>query len=173
VLGETFEMHALPGAKTPLSIHSLPSAAGSAAIPTASPSWISKGKVYEFSGLFRRDRQYFDYDLLGNPNIPAGSRFPSGPRAPTGSLRVAAGEPIAVPVQHGAPHDRHQPDDPSAVEGDLSRGVLAEHLSGPEPEPQRLSFAKYDAMLQEYQRNSTDDFTGAIDWKPVRAPADL
>ena len=28
---------------------------------------FSKGKLYEFSGMFRRDRQYFDYDLLGNP----------------------------------------------------------------------------------------------------------
>jgi len=31
---------------------------------------ISKGKLYEFSGLFRRDRQYFDYDLLDSPNVP-------------------------------------------------------------------------------------------------------
>ncbi len=46
-----------------------------------------KGRLYEFSGMFRRDRQYFDYDLLGNPNIPAGLSTPIGPTgAPTGSL---------------------------------------------------------------------------------------
>ena len=30
----------------------------------------SKAKLYEFNGTFRRNRQYFDYDLLGNPNLP-------------------------------------------------------------------------------------------------------
>ena len=29
--------------------------------------------------MFRRDRQYFDYDLLGNPNIPGGQSIPIGP----------------------------------------------------------------------------------------------
>ncbi len=40
-------------------------------------------------------------------------------------------------------------------------------FQGPSLSPSGYQFAKYDAMLQEYQRNSTDDFTGAIDWKPV------
>ena len=31
---------------------------------------ISKGRIYDFNGSFRRDRQYFDYDLLANPLIP-------------------------------------------------------------------------------------------------------
>ena len=48
---------------------------------------MSKAKVYEFNGIFRRNRQYFDYDLLGNPNIPSGLSLPIGPStAPTGSL---------------------------------------------------------------------------------------
>ena len=47
---------------------------------------FSKSKWYEFSGMFRRDRQYFDYDLLGNPGIPSGYSIPIGPStAPTGS----------------------------------------------------------------------------------------
>ncbi len=45
----------------------------------------SKSKIYEFSGLFRRDRLYSDYDLLANPNIPSGYSIPIGPsNAPTG-----------------------------------------------------------------------------------------
>ncbi len=32
---------------------------------------MSKGRIYDFNGSFRRDRQYFDYDLLANPLIPA------------------------------------------------------------------------------------------------------
>ena len=44
---------------------------------------FSKGKFYEFSGMFRRDRQYFDYDLLGNPGIPSGYSIPiSGSTTP-------------------------------------------------------------------------------------------
>src|ERR1700723_2263305 len=31
---------------------------------------VSKGRIYNFQGSFRRDRQYFDYDLLANPLIP-------------------------------------------------------------------------------------------------------
>ena len=41
-------------------------------------------------------------------------------------------------------------------------------FQGPSLSPSGYQFAKYDAVLQEYQRNSTDDFTGGIDWKPVQ-----
>ena len=34
---------------------------------------VSKGRIYNFQGSFRRDRQYFDYDLLANPLIPPSS----------------------------------------------------------------------------------------------------
>ena len=87
VLGETFEMRALPGQKGTLvdSISAFGSGFGGDPYNLAKVS-ASKGKVYEFSGLFRRDRQYFDYDLLGNPNIPSGQSIPIGPTAaPTGS----------------------------------------------------------------------------------------
>jgi hypothetical protein len=67
---------------------------------------------------------------------------------------------IAVPVQHRAPHDGHQPDHLSAVEGDLSRGYSQNIFQGPSLSPSGYQFAKYDAILEEYQRNSTDDFTG-------------
>jgi hypothetical protein len=74
VQGETFEMHALPGNK-----HNLWSIRTQGLQQrrrrrsrSTSPSWISPRESYEFSGSFRRDRQYFDYDLLGNPNIPKG-----------------------------------------------------------------------------------------------------
>ena len=29
------------------------------------------------------------------------------------------------------------------------------------------SIGKYNALLEQYQRNSTDDFVGGIDWKPL------
>jgi len=34
---------------------------------------VSKGRIYNFQGNFRRDRQYFDYNLLANPLIPPSS----------------------------------------------------------------------------------------------------
>ncbi|WP_433965311.1 outer membrane protein [Tunturiibacter gelidiferens] len=34
---------------------------------------VSKGRIYNFQGSFRRDRQYFDYNLLANPLIPPNS----------------------------------------------------------------------------------------------------
>ena len=74
VLGETFEMHALPGKKHTLfdSLSAIGSGFGGDPNNFAKLDF-SKGKFYEFSGMFRRDRQYFDYDLLGNPNIDIGA----------------------------------------------------------------------------------------------------
>jgi hypothetical protein len=40
-------------------------------------------------------------------------------------------------------------------------------FQGPTLSPAR-SVGKYDSLTMEVQRNSTDDFTGAIDWKPVQ-----
>jgi len=34
---------------------------------------MSKGSLYTFNGLYRRDRNYFDYNLLANPLIPTTS----------------------------------------------------------------------------------------------------
>jgi hypothetical protein len=41
-------------------------------------------------------------------------------------------------------------------------------MEGPSMSPSGYQFAKYNAILAEYQRNNTDDITAAIDWKPVR-----
>ena len=41
-------------------------------------------------------------------------------------------------------------------------------MEGPTNTPSGYQFAKYNAVLAEYQRNDTDDITAAIDWKPVR-----
>jgi hypothetical protein len=169
VLGETFEMHALPGKKNTL-IDSL-SAIGSGfgGDPNSFTKLdFSKGKIYEFSGLFRRDRQYFDYDLLGNPNIPGGQSIPIGPTgAPTGSLPWP--QVLQSPVLFNTVR---RMTDTSLTILPLSTvtyrvGYSQNIFQGPTLSPSGYQFAKYDAVLQEYQRNSTDDFTGEIDWKLV------
>jgi hypothetical protein len=40
-------------------------------------------------------------------------------------------------------------------------------FEGPTLSPSGYGFATGDAILQEFQRNSTDDFTGGFDWKPI------
>ena len=169
VLGETFELHALPGKKNTL-VDSL-SAIGSGfgGDPNSFTKLdFSKGKVYEFSGMFRRDRQYFDYDLLGNQNIPGGQSIPIGPAtAPTGSF--------AWPHVEQSPflyNTVRRMTDTSLTIFPLSkvtfRAAYSQNIfQGPSLSPSGYSFAKYDAILKQYQRNSTDDFTGAIQWKPV------
>jgi hypothetical protein len=169
VLGETFEMHALPGKKSTL-VDSL-SAIGSGfgGDPNSFTKLdFSKGKIYEFSGLFRRDRQYFDYDLLGNPNIPGGQSIPIGPTgAPTGSLPWP--QVLQSPVLFNTVR---RMTDTSLTILPLSTvtyrvGYSQNIFQGPTLSPSGYQFAKYDAVLQENQRNSTDDFTGGIDWKLV------
>jgi hypothetical protein len=169
VLGETFEMHALPGKQHTLVDSLRAIGSGFGGDPNSFTKLdFSKGKVYEFSGMFRRDRQYFDYDLLGNPNIPGGQSIPIGPTAaPTGSF--------AWPQVEQSPflyNTVRRMTDTSLTIFPLSKvtyraGYSQNIFQGPSLSPSGYSFAKYDAILEEYQRNSTDDFTGAIQWKPV------
>ncbi|MGA7342945.1 MAG: hypothetical protein WBX18_20250 [Terracidiphilus sp.] len=170
VLDETFELRALPGTKnTPVdTLTAVGSGFGGDPVNFVR-MYASKGKIYEFTGMFRRDRRYFDYDLLGNPNIPSGQTIPIGPsNAPTGSF--------AWPQTMQSPflfNTVRRMTDLGVVLAPLSkvtyRIAYAKNLmEGPSLSPSGYQFAKYNAVLAEYQRNSTDDITAAVDWKPVR-----
>ncbi len=41
-------------------------------------------------------------------------------------------------------------------------------FQGPSLTPSGNAVAGQEVILEEFQRNSTDDFTGGIDWKPVQ-----
>lgn len=170
VLGETFELRALPGTKGGLVDNVTAFGSGFGGDPNIFARLnASKGKLYDFSGLFRRDRQYFDYDLLGNPNIPSGQSMPIGPTAaPTGSL--------AYPQVNQSPfmfNTVRRMTDTSVTVLPLSKvsfraGYSQGIFQGPSLTPSGYQIAgSKDILLQEFQRNSTDDFFGAIDWKPV------
>jgi hypothetical protein len=170
VLGQTFDMRALPGTQHTLidSLRAISSGFGGDPYNFAKLDF-SKGKLYEFSGMFRRDRQYFNYDLLGNPNIVGGQSIPIGPSgAPTGSF--------AWPQVEQSPflfNTVRRMTDTNLTIYPLAKvtyrvGYSQNIFQGPSLSPSGYQFAKYDAILEEYQRNSTDDFMGAIDWKPVR-----
>ena len=170
VLGQTFTMHALPGTKHGLFDDLSAFSAGFGGDPNNFAKMdISKGKLYEFSGLFRRDRQYFDYDLLGNPDT-AGQTIPYG--LVNGVPTTAA---LAWPENYKSPvmfNTVRRMTDTSLTILPLSKITFRVAYSqnifqGPTLSPAR-SVGKYDALDTEYMRNSTDDFTGAIDWKPLQ-----
>lgn len=111
----------------------------------------SKGRIYDFRGSYRRYRQYFDYDLLANPLIPPDSNpfvpilssphlFNTVRRVTDLNLTLA---PLSkVSVRFGYNHNINQGPSYSTV-----------HVST-------------DALLYQNWRNSTDTWTGGIDWKP-------
>jgi len=171
MLGETFEMRALPGNKNPMfdSLTAFSNGFGGDPDNYAKLNFY-KGKLYEFSGIFRRDRQYFDYDLLANPNILSGLSTPIGPTgAPTGSLPWS--QENQSPFLYNTVR---RMTDTSLTLFPLSKvtfraGYSQNIFGGPSLTPSGYQFAgSYAVVVQEMQRNSTDDFTGGIDWKPVQ-----
>jgi hypothetical protein len=167
---ETFEMRALPGQKNTLvdTLTAVGSGFGGDPVDFARMS-ASKGKIYEFTGMFRRDRRYFDYDLLGNPNIPGGQSIPIGPsNAPTGSFTWP--QVLQSPFMFNTVR---RMTDVGVVLMPLSKvtyriAYSKNLMEGPSMSPSGYQFAKYNAILEEYQRNNTDDITASLDWKPVR-----
>jgi len=171
ILGQTFSMHAAPGTKHPLmdSLSAFGNGFGGDPINFAKLSF-SKGKLYEFSGTFRRDRQYFDYDLLANPSIPSGISTPYGMVAgvPT-SASVAQPQVNQSPVMFNTVR---RMTDTTLTILPLSKisfqvGYSQNIFQGPSLSP-GYSIGTSDLLLREYQRNSTDDFLAAIIWKPVQ-----
>jgi hypothetical protein len=169
VLGETFTLHALPGTQHRLfdSLTATSNGFGGDPINVVKMDF-SKGKLYEFSGMFRRDRQYFDYDLLGNASVP-NQTIPYGM---VGGVATAAGIPFnslqQSPLLFNTVRrmtDVHVTVLPLA-KVTFRAGYSQNIFQGPSYTPNR-SIGKYDALLMEYQRNSTDDFQGAVDWKPL------
>ncbi len=112
---------------------------------------VSKGNIYDFRGSYRRDRQYFDYNLLANPLIPPNSN----PFVPSLSsphlfntvrritdLNVTLAPLSRVSFRAGYNHNINQgPSYSSVHEGT-------------------------DGLLLQNWRNSTDAWVAGIDWKP-------
>jgi len=168
VLSETFELRALPGTRNIWvdNLSAFGSGFGGDPYDLARLN-ASKGKLYEFSGVFRRDRQYFDYDLLGNPGIPTGYSIPIGPStAPVGSYawpQVTQSPFLFNTVRRMTDINLTLlPLSTVTFRITYSKNVM----QGPTLTPSGNSVAGQEVLLQEYQRNNTDDFTGAVDWKP-------
>jgi hypothetical protein len=167
VLGESYTMHALPTKKNTLVDDLSTFGSGFGGDPYVfSKLDASKGKVYEFSGVFRRDRLYSDYDLLGNPNIPTGLPTPIGPsNASVGTYFQP--QVNQSPVMFNIVR---RMTDTSLTISPLSKvtyRLAYSHstMEGPTLSPS-YTILKYNALLEQYERNGSDDYLGAIDWKP-------
>lgn len=166
VLGESFDLHAIPGKNLPVDgLKAFGSGFGGDPYNFAKVD-AYKGKVWEFSGLFRRDRQYFDYDLLANPNIVPNTMPIGLNKAPVGTIAwgpISQSPKLFNTVRRMTDtHVTLLPLSKLTYRAGYSQNIH----QGPSLSPS-YTIAKYDALLQEYQRNSTDDFMGAIEWKPV------
>jgi hypothetical protein len=171
VNGETMELHKLDSNKHALVDDALITGSGFGGDPyNFAKLSMSKGKMYEFNGIFRRDRQYFDYDLLGNPNLPNGLTVPIGPSATsTGSMAWPQAQHSSVMT-----NSVRRMTDTDLILYPLSKFSL--HLAysqnimqGPSLLPVRSGgVIKYNALMEQYQRHSTDEYAASIDWKPAQ-----
>jgi hypothetical protein len=170
VLGQTFTLHALPGTKHAFidSLSAFSSGFGGDPINFARLSFF-KGKLYEFTGTFRRDRQYFDYDLFANPNIPSSAVVPYGMTAGVATSASLGGRQLTQsPVLFNTVR---RMTDTTLTLLPLSKvsfqfGYSQNIFQGPSLSP-GYSIGSSDQLLNEYQRNSTDDLQAAILWKPL------
>ena len=159
ILEQSLEMHAVTGAKHFfLYDRLLLTSSGYGGDPENSTRLrMSKGKAYDFQGLFRRDREYFDYNLLGNPLIPAG---------------VISNGYTFPQVQHAA-HlfntVRRMTDTDLTLFPLASVTYRAGYSQNVNQGPSYSSFHNGgEARFLQNWRYSTDAWFGAFDWKPMK-----
>jgi hypothetical protein len=157
ILNQSIDIHALPDSKHFLFDSLTANNSGYGGDPdNVTALRMSKGKLYKFQGLFRRDRQFFDYNLLDNPLVPAGVvsngfTFPqvgSSPHLFNTVRRMTDVGLTLFPISK------------------LSfRAGYSQNISqGPSFSSQHNGAEGF--YLQNW-RNSTDTWVGAVDWKPI------
>jgi opacity protein-like surface antigen len=113
---------------------------------------VSKGRIYNFQGSFRRDRQYFDYNLLANPLIPPTST-PFVPALDSPHLyntvrRMTDMNITLAPLSVISPRF----------------GYFQNISQGPSGSTAHVSA---EGLLIQNWRVSTDVWNAGIDWKPL------
>lgn len=167
ILNQTLEVHALDGAKFRVFDTLFEDSTGYGGDPNDfSTLRMSKGKLYDFNGMFRRDRQYFDYNLFGNPLIPANDSvtiagtggassyvytYPQVEMAPhlfNTVRRMTDVNLTLFPISHISLRASY---DQNVMQGPTYSSI---HLSG-------------EGLLLQNWRNSSDGYLFGMDWKPV------
>ncbi len=161
VLGQTFEMHAMPGKKGMLTDDLKVFTTGFGGDPyNYAKLDASKSKVYEFSGIFRRDRLYSDYDLLANPNLPGGlsiSNMVNGVAVPALAWSQVKRSPVMFNIVRRMTDTNLtlRPFDAFTYRFAYSHSTM----EGPTLSPS-YTILKYNALLRQWERNGSDDYTG-------------
>src|SRR5450755_1111570 len=157
VLSQTLDMHSVANAYHPLFDDLMESSSGYGGDPyDVTTLRMSKGKVYRFQGLFRRDRQYFDYDLLDNPLVPAGVTsngytFPQVLNSPHLFNTVRRMTDVGLTLF---------PNSKLTFRTGYSQNIN----QGPTYSSQHNGA---EALYLQNWRNSTDTWLGGVDWKPI------
>ncbi len=114
---------------------------------------FSKGRIYDFRGSFRRDRQYFDYDLLANPLIPPASTpfvpILDSPHLYNTVRRMTDVNLTLAPL--------------SVISARF--GYFQNVNQGPSNSTLHVGA---EALLTQNWRHSTDVWDGGIDWRPLK-----
>ena len=157
ILNHTLEMHAVGKTKYPQLFDDLmENSTGYGGDPdNFTMLRMSKEKLYDFQGFFRRDRQYFDYNLLDNPLIPAGVTsngytFPQVENSPHLFNTVRRMTDVSVTML---------PISKVSFRAAYSQNIM----QGP---TYSSVHEGTEALLLQNWRNSTDTWTGGVDWKP-------
>ncbi len=113
---------------------------------------VSKGRIYDFRSSFRRDRLYFDYDLLANPFIPPTSTpfvpILNSPHLYNTVRRMTDTKMTVAPLSVVSAHF----------------GYFQNVNQGPSNSTIHVGA---EALLTQNWRHSTDVWNGGIDWKPL------
>lgn len=157
ILNHTLEMHAIGKTKYPQLFDDLmENSTGYGGDPNNFTMLrMSKEKLYDFQGFFRRNRQYFDYNLLANPLIPPGVTsngytFPQIDNSPHFFNTVRRMTDVSVTML---------PISKVSLRAAYSQNIMQG------PTGSSIHFGTEALLLQNW-RNSTDTWTGGVDWKP-------
>jgi hypothetical protein len=160
VLSQSLELRSTNPRKTPFFDKLSTASFGLGGEPnTVSFLNLSKGRLYDFAGNFRRDRNYFDYNLLDNSLLSTSSAATPALVAEPSSLHVfntvrrnTDGLFTLFPLSRvsfrvGYGHNTH--------EGPTYSGV---HGGG-------------DVVVLQWFRNALDTYTGGVDYKLAKRTA--
>lgn len=155
ILAHSLEMHKVGKTSFPLFDNLSTSSSGYGGDPNNFTILsMSKGKIYEFNGVFRRDRQYFDDNLLANPLVPAdltsnGYTFPQVNNSPhlfNTVRRMTDADVTFFPISKVSFHAGYSQ---NVMEGPTFSSI---HEGA-------------DALLNQWWRNSTDTWRGGVNVK--------
>jgi len=154
ILGQSLEMHSVDPSKTPFFDTLTTSSAGYGGDPfDVSRINISKGRIYDFAGSFRRDRNYFDYNLLDTSLLSTATTAAPVLVTETSSLHLF--------------NTVRRNTDTTLTLMPLSRiSFRAGYNHGTHEGPSYSSIhAGGDTQVSEWFRNASDTYTGGVDAK--------